>query len=144
MQNSKMSLMPFLEELLDPQIVWDHELLQRRNALTRFNGSGPRVDLYPVEGGMELKADLPGFSKEAVKVTLDKNLLTISGERSHQSEKNRAEWYYAERSFGKFSHTVQLPYTTESSSVNASFENGVLTVSIPQPTQGMLREITIT
>lgn len=85
--------------------------------------------------------DLPGMSKEGIKVTLKGNLLTVSGERKSQSEERKDEKgrkvYSQERFTGSFQRTFRLPAAVKEDTMKAKYENGVLTVEamkeIPAP-----------
>lgn len=103
-----------------------------RSALSKFNAH-PRVDMYPVDGGLELKADLPGMSKEEINLSVNGDSITLSGERKSQVERNSENWSLKERSFGRFTRTFKLPFEPEKKYVSAKFDNGVLTVNIPEP-----------
>ena len=135
--DDKMSLAKLLDELFDPQDLWVKSCARHTdNALAEYQRrivSNVRLDLYPVEGGMELKADLPGMSKEEVNVTVDQNVVTLTGERKNEIDREEGKYHYAERSFGKFTRRVRLPYNADPNTVTAKFDNGVLTVTIPQP-----------
>lgn len=76
--------------------------------------------------------DLPGMSKEDIKVTLKGNLLTVSGERKSQSEERKDEKgrkvYSQERFTGSFQRTFRLPASVKEDTMEAKYENGVLTV----------------
>lgn len=103
-----------------------------RSALSRFNTT-PRVDMYPVEGGLELKADLPGMSKEDINLSVNGDQIILSGERKSQVERDSENWHFKERYFGKFTRNFKLPFEVEKQNVSAKFDNGVLTVNIPEP-----------
>lgn len=142
-----MSLVNLFDELLDPQSSWNRGCVNHtNNSLSNLRGqlvANPQVDMYPVEGGMELKADLPGMAKEDVTLTVDGNTVTLSGERKQELERDEGKWHYAERRFGKFSRRFRLPFQADTSLVSAKFDNGVLTVSIPQPEATRASTITI-
>ena len=145
-----MSLVKLIEELLDPQDPWVKSCARHtNNALTEcqrqvvLNVPNVRVDLYPVEGGMKLKADLPGMSTEEVIVTVDQNVITLTGERQSEIDREEGKYHYAERSFGKFTRRIRLPYNADLNTVSAKFKNGVLTVLIPQPESTKAGQIVI-
>jgi HSP20 family protein len=79
------------------------------------------------------KADLPGVKKEEVKVEVEEsNVLKISGERSREKEDENERWHRVERSSGKFMRRFQMPDNAKIDQVNASMENGVLTITVPK------------
>lgn len=121
----KMSLVNLIDTLYDPQNPWI-ESYNAKNFLVN-----PRVDLYPVEGGLELAADLPGLTKEDIIVEVKGSSLTLTGQRVRQVEDD-GKYHYAERFFGKFTRKIRLPFEVDPTTVKARFENGVLHVFLPQ------------
>ena len=98
------------------------------------NGSmGLRVDIAETDKAIEVKADLPGVSEEDVNVTLDGDLLRIHAEKKAESEKKDKTWRVTERSYGMFERTIRVPEGIDPKKVDASFEKGVLTVTLPKP-----------
>jgi HSP20 family protein len=95
----------------------------------------PPMDLVEQDGEFVLRADLPGVGKDDVKIELDDNVLTVSGER-HSEQKERKEGYYRfERASGSFSRSLTLPEGVDPEAIKANFDNGVLEVRIPKPQQ---------
>ncbi|HWK45252.1 MAG TPA: Hsp20/alpha crystallin family protein [Stellaceae bacterium] len=97
----------------------------------------PRVDVSETESEFVLTAELPGMDEKDVEITLTDDLLTIRGEKKvvrEDTEKKR-DYHLMERSYGVFLRTLRLPFRVESSQVQAGFENGVLTVTIPKPAE---------
>ncbi|KAF8030872.1 hypothetical protein BT93_D0152 [Corymbia citriodora subsp. variegata] len=79
------------------------------------------------------KADVPGLKKEEVKVEVEEGrILQISGERSKENEEKNDKWHRVERSSGKFMRRFRLPENAKINQINASMENGVLTVTVPK------------
>lgn len=103
----------------------------------------PPMDLVETEEHFVLRADLPGVSEEDVKIELDDQVLTISGERKSDHETRKEGFYRVERAFGAFSRSLTLPQGVDADAVSASFNQGVLEVRIPKPEQAKPRRITI-
>jgi HSP20 family protein len=103
----------------------------------------PAVDLLEREGSLVLKADLPGLSEEDVQIEVRDNVLTISGERNAEHEEKQHGYFRVERAFGHFSRSLQLPEGVDADSIQASFDNGVLVVTIPKPEAPQPRRIAI-
>ncbi|HEX3852462.1 MAG TPA: Hsp20/alpha crystallin family protein [Polyangiaceae bacterium] len=105
----------------------------------------PEIDVF--ERGQELvvRADLPGLSRENVKVNVNDDVLTVSGQRDHEQESERGSVHYSERSFGAFQRSIALPPGTDGAQIHASFENGVLEITAPlaERTSKQGREIPI-
>ncbi len=95
----------------------------------------PRVDVFEREGQLMVHVDLPGMRQEDVRVSVEDNVLTISGERSHQHEHEKGGVYQCERSYGIFQRRISLPAGIPSEGIHALFEDGVLEVSMPMPRQ---------
>jgi HSP20 family protein len=103
----------------------------------------PAMDLVEADDHFALKADLPGLSEADVSIEVRDNALTISGERKAEHEKRERGWYRVERSFGSFARSLSLPDGIDPDSISASFDRGVLTVTIPKPEQRKPRRIQI-
>ncbi len=94
----------------------------------------PRLEAYAKEGDLVLHADLPGVSLEDVDITLDGNVLTISGERKVATEDEGVSYYLNELPYGVFRRSVAVPEGVDADSIKAHFENGVLEVVLPGAT----------
>lgn len=115
---------------------------------TAGNGSAPRrwvppMDLVETDADYVLRADLPGMAEQDVKIELEDNVLTISGERRSEDEQRKAGYYRLERSFGSFRRSLTLPEGVDSEAIKATFANGVLEVRIPKPEQRQPRRVQI-
>ena len=103
----------------------------------------PAMDLVEADDHFVLKADLPGLGEDEVSIEVQDNVLTIAGERKTEHERKEKGFYRLERSFGRFSRSLTLPEGVNADAINASFENGVLEVSIPKPEERKPRRIAI-
>jgi HSP20 family protein len=103
----------------------------------------PAMDLTESGDHFVLRADLPGVSEEDIKVELEHNTLTVSGERKEVHESEREGYHRVERAFGTFSRSLTLPEGVDADGVTASFDNGVLEVRVPKPAQSKARQIAI-
>ena len=106
-------------------------------------GWRPSVDIYEVEGGIVIKADLPGVDKEDVAVEVKDNLLTLKGIRSEEDDLGDQCYFCQERDFGQFQRTFTLQYHVEPEKIKASFKNGVLKVTIPEPEEEQPKKIRV-
>ena len=95
----------------------------------------PQVDVFERDGQLVVHAELAGMSQEDLKVNVDAGVLTISGERQHAHEHEKGGVYQCERSYGTFRRSIVLPDGVETEAVKASFDNGVLEVTMPVPKQ---------
>jgi HSP20 family protein len=95
----------------------------------------PAMDLVEDDGHYVLRADLPGVSEQDVKIELDGDVLTISGERTSEHETRQEGYHRVERASGSFARTLTLPEGIDPESIQASFDKGVLEVRIPKPAE---------
>jgi HSP20 family protein len=93
----------------------------------------PEIDVFEKDNRLVTKIDLPGMKKEDVKVEVTDGQLAISGERKHEAEEKREEFYRCEREYGSFYRSVPLPEGAKVDNVKATFTDGVLEVSVPLP-----------
>jgi len=103
----------------------------------------PAMDLVEAEDHFVLKADLPGLSEEDVHIDVEGDVLTVSGERKAEHEDKREGYVRVERSYGSFRRSLTLPEGVDAEAVSASFDRGVLEVSIPKPEQRKPRRVAI-
>ncbi|GMN41378.1 hypothetical protein TIFTF001_010610 [Ficus carica] len=95
-----------------------------------------RIDWKETPEAHVIKADLPGMSKEEVKVEVeDGRVLRISGERTREQEEEDDKWHRVERTVGKFVRRFRLPENARTDQVRATMENGVLTILVPKEEQ---------
>jgi HSP20 family protein len=95
----------------------------------------PKVDVLEREGQFVVRADLPGLSKEDVKVEIAEGLITIQGERKQEKKEEREGYYYSECGYGSFYRAIPIPEGAEASKATADFHQGVLEVTVPVPSR---------
>lgn len=95
------------------------------------SGWSPQVEMFQRKGELILRADLPGLGKDDVKIELADGAVTIEGERRDEREGKREGFHNSERRYGKFHRRVQLPEGADLESVEASFRDGVLEITMP-------------
>ncbi len=95
----------------------------------------PRVDLFQRSGQIVVRADLPGMRDEDIRVQVDGDVLTISGERRETLDRDEWGVHHSECRYGSFQRSIPLPRGVELDKVQANFENGVLEVTAPMPPQ---------
>ena len=103
----------------------------------------PAMDLVETDEHFVLRADLPGMSEEDVKIEMEDNVLTISGERKAEHESRKEGFYRVERASGAFARSLTLPKGIDAEAVDASFDRGVLEVRVPKPEAQKPRRISI-
>jgi HSP20 family protein len=109
----------------------------------RRPAGGHEPALRLVLPGTRDRADLPGVDGDDVDIEVKDDVLTVSGERRSEHEDKGEGFYRMERSFGRFSRSIDLPSGIEAGAVSADFENGVLEVRIPKPAQAQPTKVAI-
>ncbi len=103
----------------------------------------PPVDVSETEDAYVVKAELPGMSREDLDITLENNVLRIAGERKFDRDEKKENYHRIERSYGAFSRAFALPTQVDAEKVEATFKDGVLTVTVPKAEQARPRKISI-
>lgn len=92
----------------------------------------PRIDVRDTKKAIEVTVELPGIAQEDVKIDVDDNLLTISGEKKSEKETREDDLRVSERSYGAFSRSISLPRSVDTDKIEATMSNGVLKVVAPK------------
>lgn len=104
----------------------------------------PACEIAETEGQFLLSFDLPGVKKEDIKIQVEENTLTISGERKQEKKAGDGQnAKYVERTYGAFTRSFTLPSTVETEKIEAHYENGVLNLTVPKATAARTRTIEI-
>lgn len=107
----------------------------------------PPVDIFETESAFVVEADLPGVHQENVDIQFDKSTLTISGARAAtlpaKDKAAQLRVFSAERQSGNFSRSIRLPEHVDVENINATFHDGVLTITVPKASVAMPRKIAI-
>lgn len=112
----------------------------RRSATRR--GFAPAVDIRESDDGVTLVADLPGVEEEGIEVQVHEGVLLLAGERAAEDDAKR-DLVHRERSHGRFERRFRLGDTIDADNIEAVYENGVLTVSLPKKEQVKPRQIPV-
>ena len=103
----------------------------------------PNVDVFEEKDDIVVKAELPGIEKDNIEVNLTDHMLTIKGEKKKAEEIKRENYYRAERSYGSFLRTLELPKDIYADKVKASFKNGILEVRMPKTEEAKAKEVKV-
>ncbi len=103
----------------------------------------PALDLSETPEAFIIEATVPGLKADDLHITLENNLLTISGEVHQEQERKERNYHRVERRFGKFQRSITLPTTVKADAINATLENGVLRLDIPKAEEVKPRRINI-
>ena len=111
------------------------ELPQELNQTSEASGSAgprltPRLDVFESDRTIEMTAELPGVAEEDIELSLEGDILTISGEKRGQHQGKKV--HFTERSYGTFQRSIQLPFAPDADRLEASSESGVLTIRFPR------------
>jgi HSP20 family protein len=127
--------------VMDALLRWDPA---RDNPLTSFSGEfSPRFDVKEIKDAYVLNADLPGVKDEDLEISLNANMLTISGKRELEHQAEGEQYYAMERSYGSFARSFSLPDSVDGENVTADLKNGVLTVHVPKRPEAQPKKIAI-
>ena len=103
----------------------------------------PSVDIKETPDSLTLTAELPGLTKSDVQITIENQVLTISGERKFEKETKGETFHRIERAYGSFLRSFTLPANVQADKVDASFANGLLTVTLPKADEAKPRKVEI-
>jgi HSP20 family protein len=103
----------------------------------------PSVDISETKDKLVIKAELPGLDAKDVNVSISGDLLTIKGEKKKEKEEKDEHHHYVERYYGAFQRSFQLPVNVKTDTIEATFDKGVLEVTLPKTEEAMKKEIEI-
>jgi HSP20 family protein len=114
-------------------------------AISDLLGGGwlPAVDVLDDKEKLTVKAELPGFKREDLDVSVLQDSLVISGERKSDEEKKDGEFYRSERFYGKFHRSIPLPSTVDTGKIQARYRDGILTVTLPKSEHAKSQQIEV-
>jgi len=103
----------------------------------------PRSSVVDLDDKYEITSELPGMSREDVSIELDNGILTISGEKKEQHDSKERNLHLNERAFGMFRRSFRLQPEIDGDQIEAKFDNGILTVTLPKPEKAVAKKIEI-
>ena len=114
----------------------------RDESLTTSNFS-PAVDVYEDEHKVTLKVEVPGIDEKDIDIRMENNTLTVHGERKIEKEEKEENYLRVERQYGGFTRTFTLPTTVDTESVLATYDKGVLKISLPKKAEAKPKQIKV-
>src|SRR3989442_1139372 len=108
------------------------DVLERGTEESSLTAWAPSVDIYETEHELVVKADLPEVDPKDLDIRVENNILTIRGERKFEKKVNEENYLRVERSYGSFARSFTLANTVDSEAIKADYQNGGLTLSIPE------------
>ena len=106
-------------------------------------GEEPALDVYQTDKDIVVKASLPGIKPEEVDISVTGDMLTIKGEHKEAEEEKKADYFRKERRYGAFRRSMTLPVVVKAEKADATFENGVLTVTLPKTEESKPKQIKV-
>jgi HSP20 family protein len=104
----------------------------------------PETDVIETEREIRVVTEMPGLKRENIEVDVENNVLTVRGEkREERTEGEQGRFHLAERRYGTFSRSFVLPRDVDADSIQARFDDGVLTVTIPKSEKARRRRIDV-
>jgi len=103
----------------------------------------PSMDVRDTKDGVEISVELPGLTREDVKIAVDGDMLTISGEKRAEKDAKENDYRVVERTYGEFSRSIYLPRSIDGSKISASMADGVLKITAPKRPEAQTQTIEI-
>ena len=101
----------------------------------------PSVDVSETEKEVMVRAELPGMEPKEIDISLTGNVITIKGERKHEREEKKENFHLVERSSGSFSRSIQLPTEVMADKIQATYKDGILSISMPKTKAEAVKKI---
>jgi HSP20 family protein len=103
----------------------------------------PAVDIYETETEIVVKAEIPGVDRKDIELNLEKNVLTLRGDRRFEKETKDENYHRIERAYGTFSRSFSIPAVVDESKIKADYRDGVLTIALPKTEKAKPKQIKI-
>lgn len=110
---------------------------------TRQQAFAPSIDISETDKQYLIDVEVPGIDKKDIELNVDNNTLVISGERTFEKKEEDKHYHRVESSYGNFSRSFTLPDNVESESIQATYNNGILHITIEKSEQKMKKQIKI-
>lgn len=142
--------LPFPSGLLDVQReinrMFDHLFRESSPEGDTLANSAwmPSVDIEEQDDRYTVQVELPGVAKDDVKIVLQDNILTVRGEKKPQQKQSKSGTYQrVERLYGSFQRSFTLPIPVRGDAIEASFKDGILTISVPKAEEARTKQIEV-
>ncbi len=103
----------------------------------------PAVDVYEDEHKVTLKIEVPGINENDIDIRVENNTLTVHGQRNIEKEEKEENYRRVERQYGSFTRTFTLPPTVDNDNVSATYDRGVLKISLPKKAEAKPKQIKV-
>jgi HSP20 family protein len=123
---------------------YDDSIIRPSRLTTVFGeGAAMPIDMYQTDENVVVTASVPGVKPEDVDITITGDTLTIEGQSRAENEVKKEDYFRQERSYGAFARSLTLPGLLQADKAEATFENGVLTLTIPKAEEMKPKQIKI-
>lgn len=120
-----------------------NQLFGRRLGNTGIPVAFPAVNLWADDRALVLTAEIPGWDPDQFDITVNRNTITIAGERDTAKPQAGETWYRKERPSAAFSRTLELPFEVDPQSAEADYSKGVLTLRLSRPAAHLPQKVTV-
>jgi HSP20 family protein len=103
----------------------------------------PSVDISETKDEIVVRAEVPGMKKDDIKITLQDNVLTLTGERKQEKKEKETNYYRMERAYGSFVRSFNLPTVVQADQIKASYKDGILSITLPKAEEVKPKQIPI-
>lgn len=110
---------------------------------TRRNSFAPSIDISETEKQYVIDVEVPGMNKKDINLNVENNTLTISGERKFEKEEDNKQYHRVESHYGSFTRSFSLPENADYDSIDASYKNGILTITVDKSEKSLKKQIEI-
>ena len=110
---------------------------------TRQSSFAPSIDISETEKQYVIDVEVPGIDKKDIELNVENNTLTISGERKFEKKDDNKQYHRVESHYGSFSRSFTLPDNVDVESISATYNNGILNVTVDKSEQQMKKQIQI-
>lgn len=129
-----------LRQMMDR--LFDQAFVGPRGTMSQTGyGGGPAFDVYEEGDTYVVETQIPGLKPEDIDITLEQGVLTIKGETKNEQERKERNYIVREHHTGSFSRSVRLPYAVNADEAQATYEQGVLRLSLPKSEEAKPRQI---
>jgi len=125
------------------RLLWDLSPARANRDEAPLGLWSPAIDVYEKDGSVVLTAELPGVEAKDVQLSVENDVLTLSGERKLDREVKEDAFHWREIAQGSFSRSFTLPSRIDRDKIAASFKDGVLTVTVPLAAEARPKQIEI-
>ena len=120
-----------------------NDVFERAGEESNLTSWAPAVDILETEHDLIVNADLPDMDPKDLDIRVENNILTIRGERKFEKKVSEDKYLRVERAYGSFSRSFSLANTVNAEAIQAEYQNGVLTLTIPKREEAKPKQIKV-